>query len=214
MITVDTTSSTYTYSNATSISWSHTVNAGNNRLLVVIVPIPYNSYNNTVSSISFGSQSLTRAKNILNTGYCADEIWYLIAPNVGTNTITVTYSNTVYYRGGGAISLFGVDQTSPLGSTNGATGYGGTASINLTVQNNSIIIEGFSSISSYWSPTSGQTQIPNTGSYGYVGYKIITTGGSYTETWTLNGSSQWALAGAEFKAALPPSSSFFLFFNN
>ncbi|HEV2697547.1 MAG TPA: C25 family cysteine peptidase, partial [Terriglobales bacterium] len=111
---------------------SLTVSTGANRLLVV--GVSFNTSGNsgtTVSGITYGAQSFVAANSLFvdpGNGFRV-EIWYLIAPNTGTNNITVTVNKT----GGngnklgvviGVIDFNGVYQASPirgLASSSGAS---------------------------------------------------------------------------------------------
>ena len=59
------------------------------------------------------------------------ELWYLVAPASGTGTITVNLSASERVVGG-AVSLTGVDQTTPLENAGGATGNSVTPSVTIT----------------------------------------------------------------------------------
>jgi len=52
-----------------------------------------------------------------DANYTRSDFWRLIAPSVGTHTITVTYSGGATDAGeAAAISLYGVDQSTPIGT--------------------------------------------------------------------------------------------------
>lgn len=91
-----------------SVSWSHTVGAGSDRLLVVVTS------GDTVSNsgCTYGGEALT-----LLSQYSAAvpdaAIWYMIAPPSGTNTVVVSWPYSAV-ASPIAISLAGVDQVSPI----------------------------------------------------------------------------------------------------
>lgn len=94
----------------TSWSWSHTVNAGTNRILIVGVSF---RENRVVNSITYGGQSLVFAGRETFSALARSEIWYLMAPNTGTANITVTMSGSTVFVSG-AVSLTGASQTQDL----------------------------------------------------------------------------------------------------
>lgn len=114
------------------LTGSHTSTGATNVLYVVV-----NFWNSggTVSTVTFGAQSLTNVvRSSLTANNDRTEIWRLIAPTAGTATITVTFSAAA---DGDAysVSVTGGDQTTPersVNSTIGSQGTGtGTASISL-----------------------------------------------------------------------------------
>jgi hypothetical protein len=110
-----------------SLSWTHTVDNGNNRLLVV--GVASTEGNNGASSVSYGGLPLTRLG--YQTGPGNDnraEIWYRVAPPTGNYTLQVrmTQTNDVV---AGATSYVGVNPTTPFGTLRSAGG----ASLNACV---------------------------------------------------------------------------------
>ena len=122
----------------TTLAWSHVVGSGTNRILMVGITIGGNSTTgavSTVTSVTYGSQALTLVPNTAISAANAEirtEIWYLLAPNTGTNTITVTLPAGARSITGGGVSYTGVDQTTPFGTAASATGVGTTASLGVT----------------------------------------------------------------------------------
>jgi hypothetical protein len=117
LIAQDPASSASTSVATTTLSWSHTVGASPDRLLLVGVSI---SAGTAVSSVTWGAQplSLVGAQNGQST-QSRMELWSLVAPATGTATVTVTMSAAVVF-GAGARSFSDVDQTTPLGAFVGA----------------------------------------------------------------------------------------------
>lgn len=121
-------SSTSTYEAALSTyNFSHTVGSNSNRLLVVGVSI-FAAGN--VTSITYGVVALTKLRHDV-TGAYRSEIWYLIAPSSGTDTITVNLSASLTSIAGGA-SWWNVDQTDPFSANAGGTGTNTPASAAVT----------------------------------------------------------------------------------
>ena len=114
---------------SSSLSWSHTVDALSNRLLVVGVSTT--DANNTVSSVSYGGAALSRL-GAQNGPYNDNrvELWYRVAPPSGTATVSVRMSqrNDVV---GGSMSYTGVRQQAPFGTYRAASGDSSRACVTL-----------------------------------------------------------------------------------
>jgi len=102
--------------NCDPCTFSHTVtSAGGNRTL--IVGISYAS-GATVSTVTYDSQPLTNIRSDEYSGVVHSELWYIVDPSTGPNTVAVDFStsgNVVI----GAISFTGVDQDNPINVHNG-----------------------------------------------------------------------------------------------
>lgn len=103
-------SSTTAFNNGDSISsltFSHTVSSGNNRLLLVGV-----SAEVSVSTITFNGTSLTKLDDNDFGNY--NSVWYLIAPTVTTANVVVTFAGSGnLYPCVIATNFTDVDQTTP-----------------------------------------------------------------------------------------------------
>ena len=111
-----------------TLEWTHTVGAGGaDRFLFVGITWRANDTPaaQTLNTVTYGGQSLTRigaANRVIGTGNRVHEIWRLINPPTGANTLTATFSAAVQ-AAGGATSWTGVDQTTPLGTEAQASGH-------------------------------------------------------------------------------------------
>jgi hypothetical protein len=107
-------------SNNTTVAAGHTIGAGANRLLLVGVTIgDVNNNGASVSGITLGATALTPSISVLNDAVIdgivvQEELWYLIAPASGLDTITVTLTAAAHVMFFSA-SFSDVDQTNPLG---------------------------------------------------------------------------------------------------
>lgn len=117
--------STRSFSNVNSVTWSHSV-AGADRL--VVVGISYYGVGRTVSSVTYGSASLTRLSSA-KQGVVTAEMWYLVGPATGANTVAVTITGGSGWGAAGATSWTGVDPAAPVGTPATAGGVGTTASV-------------------------------------------------------------------------------------
>lgn len=112
-----------------SLSWSHTVGTGSNRILIVGVSIQ--DRDERVDDITRDGQTLTRAGQ-RERNNARVEIWYLIAPNPGTATITISLSNDTEVVAG-AVSLAGVNQSQDLTTQfSSATGNDSAPTVSIT----------------------------------------------------------------------------------
>ena len=130
----------------TSDSWSHTCGNYDDDVLVVCFGYENNDATTTViSTVEYGTDSLTKA-----CSYLADEgandaladIWYLLNPPTGTNTVYVNFSSTIRGGWGGSISIYNVKQVAPI--VNGSIDIGTPSSVSTdmtTIVDNSIIID-------------------------------------------------------------------------
>ena len=105
---------------ASTLSWSHTVEALNNRLLVVGVTT--DSSSNTVQSVTYGGVALTRLGSQNSaSGRQRAELWYRIGPPVGTAAVVVRMAQQDDIVAG-ATTYAGVNQQVPFGTFRTATG--------------------------------------------------------------------------------------------
>jgi hypothetical protein len=114
-ITVDTRSASAGSTAASTRSWNHTINSGSNIILIVVASSAA-SPPRAVSSVFWDTagvnQALTRLGGAQDDNFLGwTDIWYRKNPTPGaTKQITVTYAGSCECAAG-AISLFGVDQT-------------------------------------------------------------------------------------------------------
>jgi hypothetical protein len=124
-VTIDNTSSHGvfdTITGVTTMSWTHTVNSCADCVLYVGISTFTQSNIPTarVLSVTYGTQTLTAVgtqvspfPSLPSLGNSSVEMFRLIAPSVGTFTVTVNFIVPVNYAVGGAHSLNGVSQTTP-----------------------------------------------------------------------------------------------------
>lgn len=103
--------------NVSSYSWSHTV-SGSNTIIFAAIYV-YNAAARTVSSVTCGGVAMTKLDSItasLESNQQDMEIWYLVGPAAGANTIAVTLSGSASFTQGQSIVIQDIDQTSPIDS--------------------------------------------------------------------------------------------------
>ncbi|NTW31022.1 MAG: hypothetical protein HGB12_00030 [Bacteroidetes bacterium] len=121
--------------NCTYTTWQHTC-SGTNRLLVVWTEGQGHS---SATAVKYNGVSLTQIQGDLDGGNVGDEsnIWYLVNPASGTNTIEMWGPGSGYWFGGIAESYTGVNQSAPLNVSATGTGSGttGAGTVTTTVDN-------------------------------------------------------------------------------
>lgn len=213
-ISFDAQSSTSAVANATSVTWAHTVGTGANRMLVVGVTTEGSS-DRTVTGVTWGAQALTQgvgSRAVTTTTFSAVDLWYLAAPAVGTNNITVTFSGSV--SNGtvcGAVSLFGVAQSAPsaVAATNYSSATGTAYSLGISALSADWLVDVVtSSASSAFSPGGGLTERwdvigGSNAMRGACATRLVTATGTVTDTWSA-GNGKRAHTIAAFRPAPGP----------
>lgn len=188
---------------ATSYNWNHTV-AGDKTGLVVCVQIRPSGA--SVSSITYGSQNLTKIRSDTN-GNRISEIWALAGPLVGTAAITVNLTGSPTNSSAEALSFNGVDQITFNDANNGANSAATTnATVSVTtVADDALIVDSVCAgqDDGVATPAAGQTviaKITATGAHtGAAGYrKYISPAGATTMNYTITSSNE-AISAASFK---------------
>jgi hypothetical protein len=204
---------------SSTFSWSHTTGSGSNRIMIVGVSVKLLSGNEKVSSVSYGAQSLTFLRADIDSGSnIRSEIWYVVGPNTGTNTVTVTLS-TNQKAAGGSVTYSGVSQTPPApADSSGGTGSSNSPSASITVSTSNSFLVGQlavrwpgNPVPSVTSEGTGQTmRWDNTSMYSTGisnnrshGSEMGPVTGNQTMSWQLNGSADWAVSIVALKPLLP-----------
>ncbi len=205
-ITFDANSSASSTAVTTSISWSHTVGTGSNRILLVAFsgrdgdPTGGDPCDLVVSDVNYGGTSLTlvsgSAQGYDKSGIAVrTELWYLLNPASGTDTITITCAGTNNYRVGGAVSLENVkQQAAEAVATNTkyqSSGENMSISTNITTQTDGAWV--FDAVAlavgngSWSTTTSGMddqwTRVPHNKYSGAGSTKSVASAGSTTMSW-------------------------------
>jgi hypothetical protein len=184
----------------TSLSWSHTVGTGSDRLLVVGVSVENGQ---TVSAVSYRGAALTFLGARSNGGFRV-EMWYLKAPASGTGTVAVSLSGSANMVGG-AVSFFGADQFAPFGSFVSASATSTTATVSTTSGSTDLVISALAidGNATWRTPAAGQTSRWNltSSSADVAGGASTAEGGATSMSWTASSAKPWALAAAVIKPA-------------
>ncbi|MDP4549221.1 VCBS domain-containing protein, partial [Marinobacter sp. MDS2] len=204
------------FSDATLDSWDHTLAAavdvtstgvstggnilvshttsGSDRLMTIVVTLNHRLATDSVDSITYGSQSATFVGAEKN-GDSRIEIWTLVAPDVGTNNVDVTFSGNSDGAAVGVTTFTGVDQANPITARQFNSGISGTAAITVASAAGELVYGGVS----VDDPTdynliagAGAGQENNWDAYGYE----INAGGS-TKAGAPSVDMAWSWAGAD-----------------
>lgn len=212
MITLDATS-VGTGTRVISLTVSHTVSAGNDRILMIGVGFNNNPSSAVVASVTYGGVPATFVAQVAQGNDTRSEIWRLLAPAVGTANIVVTLSelplsNTGFVVGGA--SFFGVDQAAPLGSVGTAAATTGLASVTIASAAGELVFDTASAEDTGGPLTPGAGQSVLWNAEGGSGSRRTQCGGStkagalsVTMEWTLDVSEDWAIVAVALLPAPP-----------
>ena len=157
----------------TTMTRTITIGTGSNRALFVCLNTDPNV---TVSHIKLDGVAFTEISGTVRTDVGKNSIWQLINPASGTGTITVTWGASAGYVGMSAISFTGVDQTTPVNTSNitssyVSTGGSGVQTVSITPANTGSAIFGY---------VVTQRNVYTTTGSGSFGSKFLPAG----ETWS------------------------------
>ncbi len=110
----------------------HSGTTGTNRILLVGVSYR-NRSSQTVSSVTYGGTALTSVGTAQNGTGARVYIYRLLNPPTGANTLQVNWSSSIDRSAVvGAVTLSGVNQTTPTGTFASSTGSSGTPAVTVT----------------------------------------------------------------------------------
>lgn len=194
-----------------SMTFSHPT-AGTNRLMLISASYISQGYAATdstarmeqIQNITVGGTTLTAANNRVNrtiNGQYTTELWYMIAPPVGTNAVTVNFTNTFVNNQNVAITTFtGVNQTTPFASNTGSQATGGNSTPTITIPSTTSQML-FGVVSMYTGTNtltvSGNTRgIAGTTTMNVIGKSAVAVGGPTASlSWTGTNSWPWSITG-------------------
>lgn len=186
--------------NCTSCSFQHAV-SGDDRLLIIGISIESGDSSKRVNSVSYAGQNLTRFAEV--RGPSNDprvDVWLLVNPPTGNETLEIFMfeNNKIAIT---AITITGVDQTTPISGVVTGGGSEGTPLLIVPSKSGDLVIDVVSSVTDQISAGPGQTEISNleiydSGKRGGVSMEPGST--SVTMTWL--GSEKWAAAGFSVNA--------------
>lgn len=185
--------------NGSTESWSHTVGAGSNRILIVTTA----AANQQATAVTFNAQPLT----LVGTEIDGDDasrisMWYLVNPAIGTGTVQVTFSGAGQEKVMGASSWTGVHQTTPIGSFASQSGSGTTPSVTVSSAAGEVVVDSVSNIDAgSLTVDPSQTEHWNLNNQDVTGGHSSEPGAtSVTMSWTMP-SDFWAIGAVALKPA-------------
>ena len=194
-ITVNSTSSASTPGSAGSLTWSHTIVSGNNRILTVSLGL----VGGQSTGVTYGGTAMTLVGRHTGALSHTTEIWQLLAPPVGTANIIATFDASREANGGG-VAFNGVHQTMPTGTFQGADGESSTASVTVSSAAGEMVVDVlYIDASITATPGAGQTQRWNLDN-GRVGAGSTEAGAASVDmTWSVG--DEWNISAVSLKPA-------------
>ena len=196
-------------SDASTLSWTHTVNAGNNRLL--LVGLSYAKPGNPAQSVKYRGVAMTRLGPIAAPGTAVlAELCYLPAPSIGIGSVAVTLdapADDVV----GAISFTGVDQSAPFGTFRSAADNSSAACFTLANAPAPLVASILAAKGDVQGITAGTGQLQawngttGTGSGDVAGSAIVVASAPLaTVCQTIDKAKPWALVAVPLNPAVAP----------
>jgi hypothetical protein len=195
-----------------SLTISHTT-SGSDRLMLVGVSLN-NDESETVSSVTYNGDDLTRVALVENSDDSLVEIWYRVAPDIGTYDVVVTFSESLRRAAVVGVTTFtGVDQSTPFRDQGtpgypymiSATGSNITPTVSVPTGTNELVFDTVAAEDeSSMSVGGGQTErwnlLETSGGLDVLGGGSTEAGATpVTMSWTLSGSNDWAIAGLSIR---------------
>jgi hypothetical protein len=197
-----------------SLTWSHTVGSGSNRILIVGLS---SSVSASPPSVTFGAASLTLLGNHADAFTNVQvELWSLLNPPIGTATIRVTFSSPIEIVVGDSVSYFNVAGTGTVASADDGGPVSSSASVAVSGSSSGDLVVDTLALfstsgSTTGSPGSGQTSRWNSGPIFLTGTDYFAGAGSdkpdsppVTMSWSFSNPSLWSLIAVPLTPAGPP----------
>jgi hypothetical protein len=144
-----------------TLTYTHTVGAGLSNSILVVGVEGFFGPGNTVSGITYNSVALTKIRSDNNgVNAAASDLWFLLSPAAGANSVVVTMSASVTIVAG-SVSFSGVAQTGTIDAQTGSTVTGTHSSHSdtiTTIADNAWIMDGVATSSAGGAPVAGGSQ--------------------------------------------------------
>jgi hypothetical protein len=182
-----------------TLSWSHTIGSGNNRVLVIAAASGDNlAMSQVINSVTYNGVNMTKVPaSSKSRGYIKADLYYMLEANLpsspGTYTVSITYNGTVSSRVGGAVSLRNVKQQVPEAVVTNSLASATAISTNInTLSNGAWIVDaaGLSKNGSFSTSTSAKRWNQSSGIHTGAGSTTVAaSAGSNTISWNFSGNS-------------------------
>jgi RHS repeat-associated protein len=187
-------------------TWTHTVSSGANRILVLAADIWQDvAGSGTISSATYGGVALTKAASSASVNMNS-ELWYLVNPPSGANTMSVTVTGATDAIKLGAADYTGVAQTSPVDATTTTTGTSGNPTESITPLIGDLIEDTLDRYSTT-NATTNRTNLFNdhvTSTLAEASYQVATSTTS-SDTYTGSTGQDWCMGMLALKPAVSVS---------
>lgn len=205
-VALDNTSSGQNGGSATTLTVSHVIGSGANRVLYAWVETFRSGGSLSPSSVTCNGTGMTLVGSQIygTNSFEKLHLYRLINPPTGTVSIVVTASVAIEITLV-ADSYTGADQTTPEGTPVSSAGSSSTPSDTVTgTTSGNIVIDGVAIFNKTFTAGSGQTAravINNGGGNDSMASSDKAAGGSVVMAWTLSGSGAWGHLAVEVNAA-------------
>lgn len=185
----------------TTLSWTHTVTYGSNSNGLLVVGVGLNDASTTdrvITGITYNGVALTKIRADDNTQLRRSELWYLIAPSSGANTITVTTTATVDAMSGVATSFMEARQVNIPDGQNGANNSAAVTSTSVaitSVANNCWAVDVLQQQQTGTVYVPGGSQTTRAHLDGSLGHVYMSTQGPKNPAGTVTDTWSWTTAG-------------------
>jgi uncharacterized delta-60 repeat protein len=194
-VSLNSTSSAATSGTASSLTWSHTIDNGTNRILTVSLSLTAGQ----ATSVTYGGTAMTLVGRYTGIHSHTSEIWQLLAPTVGTANIEATFNTTTQALGGG-VAFNDVDQSSPTGTFQGASADSGTASVTVTSAVGDMVIDTlFVDLPTTVTALTGQTENWELANGRTGGGSMESGAASVVMSWTISNPDEWNIAAVSIR---------------
>ena len=200
-------------STATTISWTHVCTGSD--LILIVAAMNRGGSDTSVSGITYNGVPLTRATGVNNSTTVGIDIWYLINPPTGSNTVQITWSVATFGIGA-ALSYSGAKQTGQPDNSVTATDVSTNNSpttLDLTPASaNCMVIDAHGiTVSQHGTPNASQTERSDTvgvnhGMALFMSEKAVSTPVSTSMDYTAaTGSPNWASVAISIASSFVPT---------
>lgn len=182
-----------------SLTYNHTC-TGSNLFLVVNVAY-FVGGGTTIASIKYNSVNMTKITTFDTGGGDKIDMWGLVGPSTGTNAVLITPTVAVDL-GSMSASYTGVDQVTPTGTPNGATGTSTQSAVTVSSATGELVVDAYGDYRGDTVAHAGQSQrgyFNGGGLEPSCGLSDKAGAASVTMNWDLSGSDFWEVAAVSMK---------------
>jgi hypothetical protein len=190
-ITFDAASDASGTGGGSSQTFAHTVGAGSNRLLVVGIGSSEDPPVN-VSGVTYDGVAMTQVAQRNFNPYYNVAMYALVAPNTGTHNVVVTQAASINEYTVGAVSFFGVDQTTPYDTPTSADGGSSPATVSTNGGTGDLVVDMLWTGRELIAAEAAQTERWSNEAIG----SPIFAGGQSTKPWVSSNTMSWTLSGS------------------